>query len=86
VGSREEVDQVMGEARGAGAGHFLGRLRRLLPGPGRAPVGSRVQPGIAAGRRLSATPDPALRYHVTTFQALAWTRAGAAPRMPSCAP
>jgi len=43
-----------GQARGcghrqAGAGHVLGWLRGLLPGPGRALVGSRLESAIVAG-------------------------------------
>ena len=43
--------------REAGARHLLGRLRRLLPGPGRSPVGSRLESGVDwPGVRRGADP------------------------------
>ena len=53
VSSHEEVDATLTQAAAAGAGHFLGRLCRLLPGPRRSPLGGGMEPAHAGRTRLT---------------------------------
>ena len=71
VGSPEEVDQVIEEARKAGgtigrepAKTFWGGYSGVFIDPGRAPVGGRAQPALGRERRRRRDPQPVARLDI----------------------